>query len=79
MPNEIDAALDEQIKQVNEIMLGSNLSQRRKDEILLTALSHYATEAQEKADQSAGGDFLKILMQLLIQFLPLLLKLLGGV
>ena len=38
-----------------------------------------ATEAEAQAATAAGGEFWTFLMQLLIQFLPYLLKLLGGI
>jgi len=66
------------VEQLQAILDASGLDQKRKEEILLSAISSLAPAAAQTAEQSAGGDFLKILMQLLIQFLPILLKLLAG-
>ena len=64
--------------QLQAILAASNLSLDKKTTILCSAISHYSPQAQQQADQSANGDFLKILMQLLVTVLPLLLKLLAG-
>lgn len=70
--------MDEQLTQLQAILDASNLPNNRKEEILLKAIGALAPSAAQSAAQSAGGDFLAILMQLLIQFLPILLKLLAG-
>lgn len=67
-----------QMDELQAIMDASGLPAARKEEILLKAIGALAPAAATAADQSAGGSFLAILMQLLIQFLPILLKLLGG-
>ena len=50
-----------------------------KTSILFEAIDRFTPRAESMAAQSAGGSFWQFLMQLLVQFLPLLLKLLGGI
>ncbi len=64
--------------ELQAILDASDLDKARKEEILMKAIAALAPTAAQTAEQSANGDFLKILMQLLIQFLPILLKLLAG-
>lgn len=71
--------MDEQLSQLQGILDGSDLPAAKKEEILMKAIASLAPTAAQSAAMSANGDFLALLMQLLIQFLPILLKLLGGV
>jgi hypothetical protein len=70
--------MEAQMIELQGILDASELDSAKKEEILLKAITAFAPVAVQTAGQSAGGDFLQILMQLLIQFLPILLKLLGG-
>lgn len=65
-------------KQLEDILSASELPKERKQEVLIAAIGALAPAASQVAEQSAGGQFLQILMQLLVQFLPILLKLLAG-
>ena len=65
--------------ELREIINSSDLPLEKKTTILLAAMVHLAPEAEAQAATAAGGSFWQFLMQLLVQFLPLLLKLLGGV
>ena len=71
--------MEDDMKALQDILDASPLPLARKEEILLKAIGALAPAAVQAANQSAGGTFLAILMQLLMQFLPILLKLLGGV
>ena len=66
------------MKELQAVLDASPLPLARKEEILLKAIGALAPAAAQTAAMSANGDFLKILMQLLMQFLPILLKLLAG-
>lgn len=70
--------MDNDIQQLQAILDASNLSADKKQDLLLKSVAALAPAASQQAAMSAGGDFLKILMQLLMQFLPILLKLLAG-
>ena len=72
----IDEAL---FAELRGILDGSELSFERKTHVLTTAMVAYAPQALQEASQAAGGSFWTILLQLLVQFLPMLLKLLGGI
>ena len=74
MPSELDT----QMAELQAIMDASPLPANVKGKLLIDAIAGFAPGAQQTAEQSAGGSFLAILMQLLIQFLPILLRLLGG-
>ena len=72
----IDEAL---FAELRGILDDSELSFERKTQILIAATVAYTPQAQQEASQAAGGSFWTILLQLLVQFLPMLLKLLGGI
>jgi len=65
--------------ELKAIIADSDLPLEKKTTILLQAMVGLAPQAEAQAATAAGGSFWQFLMQLLVQFLPLLLKLLGGV
>ena len=65
--------------ELKAIIAGSDLPLEKKTTILLQAMVALAPQAEAQAATAAGGSFWQFLMQLLVQFLPLLLRLLGGV
>ena len=69
--------MSEELNALNEILASAPGTAAEKEAALLKAIQSLAPIAAETADRSANGDFLKILMQLLVQFLPILLKLLA--
>ena len=72
-------SVDELEASLASIFKASPVSMEKKTEILFLAIDSQTPSAQAMAATSAGGSFWQFLMQLLVQFLPLLLKLLGGI
>ncbi len=76
--------IDADITKLQVILAESDLPFEKKAHVLITAMTaltpqaHVQAQAQAPGAALGDGEFLKILMQLLVQFLPLLLKLLAG-
>ena len=78
-----DAIQEMTIAELEEALHGifstSSVAIERRTEILFAAIAGMTPVAEKKVRESAGGSFWQFLMQLLVQFLPILLKLLGGI
>ena len=71
--------VDELESELSNIFTASQVALETKTSILFEAIGRFTPRAEAMAATSAGGSFWQFLMQLLVQFLPLLLRLLGGV
>lgn len=68
----------EERDKISAMLAASGLPKEQQIEVLFQAIDGLASVAESQHAIGAGSDFLKILLDLLVQFLPILLKLLAG-